>query len=52
MKTVKCEYPGCGRMGHTTEMCWNDPKNADKRPARFKAKDSDAKEADGVDLLI
>ena len=51
MGGLKCGYPGCGRMGHTTAMCWNDPKNADKRPAKFKAKDSDAKEASGVEVL-
>ena len=38
MKNRKCGCPGCGRMGHTTEISWNDPKNASKRPANWKSR--------------
>ena len=30
----KCH--NCGKEGHMVRDCWNDPKNADKRPAWFK----------------
>ena len=50
LKDVKCGYPGCGRKGHTTDMCWNDPKNASKRPANFKPRtDSNV---DTIEVLV
>ena len=50
LKNTKCGYPGCGRMGHTTEMCWNDPKNASKRPANFKP--STDSNVDTIEVLV
>ena len=52
MKNNKCGYPGCGRMGHTTDMCWNDPKNAKKRPANWKSRDGQGGEADTIEVLV
>ena len=50
LKDVKCGYPGCGRKGHTTDMCWNDPKNESKRPANFKPRtDSNV---DTIEVLV
>ena len=32
----KCEYPGCTmKVGHTTDRCWEDPKNEKDRPANW-----------------
>jgi hypothetical protein len=32
----KCEYPGCTmQAGHSTENCWEDPKNERNRPANW-----------------
>ena len=32
----KCEYPGCTTpAGHSTDKCWEDPKNETDRPANW-----------------
>jgi len=32
----KCEYPGCTmKVGHTTDRCWEDPKNEKDRPVNW-----------------
>ena len=36
MKSAKCKL--CDRMGYTTEICSNDPKNAKFCPANFKSR--------------
>ena len=56
MQTVKCGYPGCGKMGHTTETCWNSsPKNAKYCPKRFKLRSNsepEVAEVDTVEVLV
>ena len=37
MRKVKCDYPGCPLYGHTKDGCWEDPKNASKRPNNWKS---------------
>ena len=36
-KKFKGKCNNCGKQGHMARDCWNDPKNADKRPKWYKA---------------
>ena len=48
----KCGH--CGKAGHETTKCWQDPKNADKRPAWFQiqstAKSHENKEVSNLNI--
>ena len=51
----KCEHEDCGIFGHATEDCWEDPKNAGKRPRnwvlRKKRKNGEA-EGSHVEIFL
>ena len=49
-----CEYPGCTmKVGHTTDKCWEDPKNEKDRPADWVSRiKKNPSEASSVEIFL